>query len=68
MRNTLDESALRKYLDNDACECPFCGSGNIEGGPVEIDLGSAWQKVSCVDCEKEWSDLYTLTGVCSALA
>ena len=68
MRNTLNESALRKYLDKGACECPFCGSENIEGGPVEIDLGSAWQQVSCVDCEKEWSDLYTLTGACSALA
>jgi uncharacterized protein (DUF983 family) len=43
--------------------CPYCGSGAIDGGFIEIDEGTASQKVGCNECDREWIDLYTLTGM-----
>lgn len=42
--------------------CPFCGSGAIEGAFIEIEANWAFQRVSCNECDKEWTDTYILTG------
>lgn len=44
-------------------ECPFCKSINIEGDSFDMDSCTAWQKVYCIDCNKEWKEIYTLSGV-----
>lgn len=46
----------------DPGQCPVCRSTEIEGGFVEIDNGTASQRVSCNDCDAVWTDTYTLTG------
>ena len=54
----------QKYLRNEGSKCPYCGEETIEGhGSVEIDNGRAWQKVGCTECENNWIDIYTLTGM-----
>ena len=41
---------------------PACDSGNIQGGPIDVDAGSSWQECCCQDCDAEWHDDYVLTG------
>jgi len=43
--------------------CPACGSTQIDGGPFECCVTSAWQTVSCLECEYEWVDTYSLNDV-----
>ena len=51
-----------EYRQNGGCSCPFCGNSDVEGGFVEVDAGTAWQKVKCNGCGKEWHDVYNLDG------
>lgn len=51
-----------EYVQKGGTCCPFCGSTDINGGQVEIDAGTACQPVDCSECEKEWTDTYSLTG------
>lgn len=52
-----------KYLADGGSRCPHCGSENLEGGRVQADGPIAWCGVSCLACEREWTDQYTLSGV-----
>lgn len=51
-----------EYVANGGICCPFCGSTDIEGGGVDIDVGGASQAIFCNECEAEWTDHYTLSG------
>jgi transposase-like protein len=52
-----------EYIDNGGVLCPYCKSKDIEAvGPVDLDGSYGVQRVVCSECEKEWSDCYTLTG------
>ena len=52
------------YLANNGRDCPYCGrGGQPDGGEVQIQVGSAYQKVMCLECEGKWTDVYLLTGV-----
>lgn len=51
------------YIKSGYTKCPKCKSENIEGGSVEIDCNGASQDVTCLDCNAEWTDIYTLTDV-----
>ena len=53
-------SKFGQYVHNDACVCPFCGSDDIEAGPMEE---AACQPVRCNACGEEWEDIYQLVGV-----
>lgn len=44
--------------------CPYCGSSNIMAGPPDFPAAnSIIQEVTCNDCDKDWCDEYTLTGI-----
>ena len=61
----LPEDAMVKYVESHGLICPFCGSETLEGmHRVEAGRGDglATQHVRCADCDKEWDDLYVLTG------
>jgi len=58
----MNETQKKAYL-NDSTKCPFCQSNQIEGSSVEISNNRAYQTVSCNDCDKRWSDIYTLSDV-----
>jgi len=51
-----------QYLSNNGAMCPFCQSDNIEGDTLQSD-GDVWQNVRCLDCGREWQDIYTLTAI-----
>lgn len=44
-------------------QCPFCKSHQIEGDHVHVEAGEAWQEVSCLDCDRIWSEIYTLSYI-----
>ena len=56
----------KEYAKKDGVVCPFCYSKDIEGySKMETDstfVGRAWQNMSCIDCNAEWRDEYSLTG------
>ena len=53
----------KDYVMRSGIPCPFCESEDVDTtGPVQTDIGVAWQPVFCNDCGKEWNDQYTLTG------
>ncbi len=57
--NTKEE----EYVKNGGSTCPYCGSQEIEGeGSLDNMGSSAYQRIRCTHCEKEWDDTYILTG------
>lgn len=46
----------------DDSTCPKCGSTDIYGDIVTIDNGTAYQSVSCNECEAEWLNVYSLSN------
>jgi transposase-like protein len=64
MTAQLTDEQATNYLKGRGHRCPFCGSEQIEADAgVEVDSGIAWQRIDCHECDREWDDLYTLTGV-----
>ncbi len=59
----LTDEQKRVYINSGGVCCPFCGSGSIQGGFVEIDSGQATQPMHCPDCGHHWTDLYRLTAI-----
>jgi len=57
----LTNEQIDKYLDNSYC-CPFCGSEDLEWGPIDIEDTEAYQEVTCQGCGKEWQDVYKQTA------
>ncbi|MEX3983754.1 formate dehydrogenase accessory protein FdhE [Paraburkholderia sp. EG287A] len=51
-----------QYVTRGGNCCPSCGSHDISGGSITVDGRSAYQGVTCADCDAEWNDTYTLTG------
>ena len=60
--NKLTKKQKSDYLKNSG-KCPYCKSDQIEGGSIEIDGETAWQTVSCLNCDKKWNDIYRLANV-----
>jgi hypothetical protein len=52
-----------EYLAKNGTECPICHCNQIEGGNVEISVGSAFQEMHCTECEATWTDQYILNDV-----
>lgn len=59
--NPADGRQVR-YIAGLGCRCPFCDSRSLEGSSVEIVAGSALQPITCLACDKQWTDLYKLVG------
>ncbi len=56
--------AQKKNYIEDTCNCPYCGSDNLttESG-VELDGSVGTMGVTCLDCERSWTDVYKLTSI-----
>lgn len=50
-----------EYLKNHG-RCPWCDSTQLEFGDISDKGRNMEQAVVCLDCDKEWSDLYTMIG------
>lgn len=52
------------YLQNRASKCPYCHSENIQGtGQRDFDDDWASNEIECLDCNKQWKDIYILQDV-----
>ena len=49
---------MRKRIEQDTC--PYCGAGKLELSyeNVEIDGAEAHQSVSCMACERNFTEVY----------
>ena len=56
----------KKYLEQRALACPFCGSWDIEGGSMNFEAGEIAQRISCHKCNEDWTDVYKLAAVADA--
>jgi len=58
----LTEEQENKYLGSPYL-CPYCGSDQLSLGKVTADVNRAVQTVSCRQCKKRWTNIYTLAHV-----
>lgn len=60
---SLTPAAREQYVKHAYGKCPYCGSRDIVGDSLEVDGNQVTQPVSCSECERSWTDVYTLTGI-----
>lgn len=48
------------YVQQGGVKCPCCGSEDLTGHSVEVDAGTAWQRIDCDECGASWCDNYAL--------
>jgi len=53
----------KKYLEQRGLACPFCGSWDIAGGSMDFEAGEIAQRISCDECNEQWTDVYKLATV-----
>ena len=58
----LSEDQKTNYLTSPYL-CPYCGSDEISLGKVAADINLAIQNISCRQCKKRWTNVYTLAQV-----
>ena len=62
--NTLKALRMKQdYMTAKGTACPYCKSGSINGGFIEIEGDHAFQKITCIDCSGVWEDAYKLVDV-----
>ena len=57
------EKDVKEYVEKGGTRCPFCSSDQIEGSSFDCEGAQVWQKVSCLSCREEWTDVYELERV-----
>lgn len=50
------------YVAKGGMCCPFCQSREVSAGRLEVDGTTITQEVECAVCQRDWADVYTLTG------
>ena len=56
----MDKDQKTEYLKH-PYHCPFCKSTRIEAGTFDGETQS--QAVDCLNCGRQWKDVYTLTDI-----
>jgi len=59
----IDSRAINDYIKSGGVICPYCGSEDIEGGFININIGEAFQEITCHSCDKRWTDIYKLIWI-----
>ena len=62
-KQVLTQEQKKYYLDHQGTRCPFCKTDNITAESMQSDCDSAWCKVFCEECLKDWIDVYKLIDV-----
>lgn len=60
---TIEKMSSDFYIRDGGNRCPHCRSNNISGRHIETDDASAWRVVECEDCEKSWTEVFTMTSM-----
>ena len=53
----------KKYIANGGSKCPYCQSRNMSGAKLNTGSTNYWQLITCEECGKEWTDMYTLVDI-----
>ena len=58
-----EKAKIRERIDQE--QCIYCGAGrnDLSFENVEIDGEQAFQSVSCVKCERNFTEVYRFIGV-----
>jgi hypothetical protein len=59
----LTDKEIEEYIAKDGVICPYCGSKDLHTGDTDWDCGVMWMSCMCGDCDREWVDQYTLSGI-----
>lgn len=62
LRALREPMSSAEYAERGGLNCPYCGSDNISGGSFDVYHGGVSQDVSCGECDRSWTDDYTLEG------
>lgn len=52
----------KEYVDRSGIICPYCNSIEVKSGCLDINGKTVTDNIICLDCNKEWTDIYTLIG------
>jgi transcriptional regulator NrdR family protein len=58
----MTDKQKQEYV-NSPDHCPYCNSEDITVSDYDFEGSQVWSKVSCLNCKKEWKDIYTLTTI-----
>ena len=58
----ISKDAKDRYLKDGGNHCPYCGSDDIEAGPIQFD-NDLNAKVTCLTCWKTWTEFYKVSDV-----
>lgn len=59
----LTKTQRERYVQREGCRCPYCNSDQLGGGSYDGDAGYITQSITCLDCEKSWTDVYKLIDI-----
>jgi hypothetical protein len=59
----LTPEKKREYVRNRSGNCPYCGGTNFDGGSFDMSGTSVAQHITCLDCKREWDDVYKLVAI-----
>jgi len=59
----LTKVMKKEYIDHVGTICPYCGSVRTIDNVIRDNGSYCSRGVSCVDCNKQWVDVYTLTDI-----
>lgn len=59
----ISKEQEEKYIKHMGAFCPYCNSKNMENGRFNMDADYVTVYVTCLDCNKEWEDIYMLSGI-----
>jgi formate dehydrogenase maturation protein FdhE len=59
----LTEEEKIEYIEGGFNYCPYCGSGDLEGGSVVIEENIASQRMTCSECNRKWYNSYVLIDI-----
>ncbi len=62
LRALREPMSSAEYAERGGLNCPYCGSDNISGGVFDVYLGGVSQDAGCGECDRSWTDNYTLEG------
>lgn len=51
-----------QYVAKGGMCCPFCQACEVSAGRLKVDGPTITQVVECAVCQRDWVDVYTLTG------
>ena len=59
----MPDPNIKKYLETQGIECPFCGKGSVLSTPLDYDGHNAWSDTECHYCGRKWQDWFELRGI-----